>query len=88
MIDADFDSMKIRAEIQMDYKEEKKAEIVFKSLEVDNEGFLLSSIEGNIVDFTISSDSLGTFLSTLDDLIFSELTIEKVLESNLNNNHW
>ncbi|MDR2873851.1 MAG: hypothetical protein LBV42_03810 [Methanobrevibacter sp.] len=76
--------MKIEAEVQVKYKETKKAEITFKSLEVDNHGFVQSSIRDNIVDFNISSNSLGTFLSTIDDLIFSELTIEKILESNLN----
>jgi hypothetical protein len=76
--------MKIEAEVQVEYKETKKAEIVFKSLEVDNKGFIQSSISDNIIDFSIISDSLGTFLSTIDDLIFCELTIEKILESNLN----
>jgi hypothetical protein len=76
--------MKIEAEVQVEYKETSKAEIAFKSLEVDNKGFVQSSISDNIIDFNINSDSLGTFLSTIDDLIFSELTIEKILESNLN----
>ncbi|MDR1819673.1 MAG: hypothetical protein LBR15_05430 [Methanobrevibacter sp.] len=76
--------MKIKAEIQVEYNENKNAKIAFKSLEVDNEGFLHSSIENNVIDFNLSSDSLGTFLSTTDDLIFSELTVEKILESNLN----
>jgi hypothetical protein len=43
-----------------------------------------SSIEDNTINFNIDSNSLGTFLSIADDLIFSELTVEKVLESNLN----
>jgi hypothetical protein len=76
--------MKIETEVQIEYKETKKAEIAFKSLDVDNKGFVQSSISDNIIDFSISSDSLGTFLSTIDDLIFCELTIEKILESNLN----
>ncbi|MDR2829598.1 MAG: hypothetical protein LBB45_00905 [Methanobrevibacter sp.] len=77
--------MKIKAEVQVEYKEEIKAEIAFKSLEVDNAGFLQSSVKGNVINFTIVSGSLGTFLSTIDDLIFSEITIEKILESNLDN---
>lgn len=77
--------MKIKANIRMEYKNSKDAKISYKSLEVDNEGFVESSINENTLNFKINSDSLGSFLATADDLIASEIVVEKVLE-NTNSN--
>ena len=73
--------MKIEAIIQMEYENSKDGEISFQSLEVENEGFLKSELEGNILKFSLEGESLQTFLATADDLIFSEILVEKVLES-------
>ena len=73
--------MKIEAIIQMEYENSKEAQISFQSLEVENKGFLKSELEGNILKFSLEGESLQTFLATADDLIFSEILVEKVLES-------
>lgn len=64
----------------MEYKDSKDAEVSFNTLEVDNEGFVESEINGSILSFNIESNSLGSFLATADDLIASEILIEKILE--------
>ena len=46
----------------------------------DDEGYAESTIKDNIIDYTITSDSLGSFLATSDDLIASEILVEKVLD--------
>ncbi len=73
--------MKIKANIKIEYKDSKDAEISYKSLKVDDdEGYAESTIKDNIINYTITSDSLGSFLATSDDLIASEILVEKVLD--------
>lgn len=76
--------MKIKANISVEYRNSKYSEIAYKSLEVDNKEFVDSKIKDNKIDFKINSDSLGSFLSTADDLIASEILVEDVLK-NINN---
>jgi hypothetical protein len=76
-----FDKMKIDAEIKMEYKNSKDADISLKSLDVENKGYVESNKENNILTFKLESDSLSTFLATADDLIFSEILVEKIIES-------
>jgi hypothetical protein len=76
-----FDNMKIEATIQMEYKSSKDSDISFKALEVENKGYVETSKEKNILKFSWEGESLSTFLATADDLIFSEILVEKVLES-------
>ncbi|KZX17274.1 hypothetical protein MBCUT_03210 [Methanobrevibacter cuticularis] len=73
--------MKIDAKIQIEYGNSKDADISFQSLEVENKGFIKSNKEENILNYNLSAESLSTFLSTVDDLIFSEILVEKVLKS-------
>jgi len=73
--------MRIEAEIQIEYKDSKNADISFQSLEVENKGYVESNKRDNVLNFKVDSDSLSTFLATVDDLIFSEILVEKVLES-------
>ena len=73
--------MKIEAKIQIEYKDSKDADISFQSLEIENKGFVKSVKRENILNFEVNSNSLSTFLATVDDLIFSEILVEKILES-------
>lgn len=72
--------MKIKANINLEYEDSKDAEVSFNTLEVDNEGFVESELNDNVLSFNIESDSLGSFLATADDLIASEILIEKILD--------
>ena len=64
----------------MEYKDSQYAEIVYKSLEVDNEGFVRSVLEEDEINFKIESDKLGSFLATADDLIASEILAEEIIK--------
>ena len=76
-----FDIMKVEAKIEIEYKRSKDADISFQSLEVENKGYVDSIKEDNILKFGWKGNSLSTFLATADDLIFSEILVEKVIES-------
>ena len=72
--------MNIKSNIRLEYKDSKSCEIVYKSLEVDNEGFVEGSLNENIINFKIESDKLGSFLATADDLIASEILAESIIK--------
>ena len=55
--------------------------MVYDSLEIDNEGFVESDLNEEIINYTINSETLGSFLATADDLIASEIVVEKILNS-------
>lgn len=72
--------MKIKGNILFNYKNEKDAKLIFDSLEVDNEDYLESALEGNEINYEITSKNLGSFLATADDLIASEIVSEKIIK--------
>lgn len=69
----------------MEYKNSEYAEIVYKSLEVDNEGFVQSVLDEDVINFKIESDKLGSFLATADDLIASEILAEEIIKKTSQN---
>lgn len=76
-----FDRMKIDATITMEYKNFEDADISLKSLEIENKGYIESKKEYSILHFSLKGNSISTFLTTADNLIFSEILVEKVIES-------
>lgn len=74
-------TMKINGKIQLTYDTSKNSKMVYDSLEIDNKGFVESELNEEIINYTINSESLGSFLTTADDLIASEIVVEKILNS-------
>lgn len=72
--------MQIKAVLKFEYETEPQAKIALKSLSPDNVGFVNSNAVENILICDMSGDSLNTFLATVDDLLFCEIMVEKVLE--------
>ncbi len=72
--------MKINGSIRLNYKTEEFACLIYNSLEIDNENYLESNLNKNTIDYKINSESLGSFLATVDDLIASEIVAEKIIE--------
>ena len=70
--------MKVKSKIELEFKTPEDAEIIYKTLEVDNENFLDSKIEGNLITYETDNDSLSTKLATIDDLIACEILSEKI----------
>ena len=72
--------MKIKGKICLSYDNPKSAKLVYDSLEIDNKNFVESKLKDSEIIYEINSDSLGSFLSTADDLIASEIVVEKIVE--------
>jgi len=70
--------MKVKSKIELKFKTDKDAEIIYRTLEVDNKNFLDSKLENNTITYTIDNDSLTTTLATIDDLIACEILSEKI----------
>ena len=70
--------MKVKSKIELKFKTQKDAEIIYKTLEVDNENFLDSKLENDTITYTIDNESLTTSLATIDDLIACEILSEKI----------
>lgn len=73
--------MKITGNITFTYKNDNDAKSVFNSLEVDNEDFLESELKDNKINYNITSEKLGSFLATADDLISSEIVSENIIKT-------
>ena len=72
--------MKVKARINFQYHTEKQAKVAFKSLQPDNRGFLDSYQDNNSLICNLNGESVRTILSTADDLLFSEMMVERILE--------
>ncbi len=72
--------MQIKAQIKFEYETGNQAKIALKSLNPDNIGFINSHVVENKLIYDVSSNSLKTFLATVDDLLFCEIMMEKVLK--------
>ncbi len=72
--------MNIKATIKFHYLNKNQAKIAFNSLQPDNIGYLESYQDHDSVVCNLKGESLKTILSTADDLIFSEMLVEKVLK--------
>ena len=70
--------MKVKSKIELKFKTQKDAGIIYKTLEVDNENFLDSKLENDTITYTIDNESLTTTLATIDDLIACEILSEKI----------
>ena len=72
--------MKINAVIKFKYKSEEYTKIAFESLKPDNIGYVKSFVDDKYLVCNLSGDSIGTILSTADDLIFCEMMVERTSE--------
>ncbi|MBQ7928969.1 MAG: hypothetical protein IJ287_09575 [Methanobrevibacter sp.] len=71
--------MKIKGILTLNYKTTNDASLIYNSLEVDNENYVTSTINDDTIEYEVNSESLGSFLATVDDLIASEIVCEKII---------
>ena len=71
--------MKINGSLTLKYKTDESASLIYDSLEVDNENYVKGQLNNDTIEYDINSESLGSFLATIDDLIASEIVSEKII---------
>jgi hypothetical protein len=72
--------MQITARLTFHYQAGEQARIAYQSLEPDNRNYLESKVINKDFICEIRGESVPRVLATLDDLIFSEILVEKVLK--------
>ncbi len=73
--------MKVKGRITFEYKNPEYAKISYNTLKVDNdENYIKSSINNKKTIYELKNSNLGSFLNSADDLIFSEILVEKILD--------
>lgn len=65
--------------LEVEYKDERTAKVVFDSVHPDNGEFVSSELKGNKIFFTTKAENAGTMKNTADDL----LACVKVAESSV-----
>lgn len=72
--------MKISCDIILEYKDEKTADIILKSIEVDNFNFISANKLNNKLSACIETDSISSLLHTLDDYLACVSVAEKIVD--------
>ena len=71
--------MKINGQLTLKYKTDESASLIYNSLEVDNENYVKGDLNNDTIKYEVNSESLGSFLATVDDLIASEIVSENII---------
>ena len=66
--------------LKSEYPTKEIAEKINDSLSPDNDGFVKSSVEGNVLICEAEADSILSLRATLDDLLACLDTSERILE--------
>ena len=74
--------MRINCEISLNFKNEKTAKTVFKSVEADNFDFIKSNISGKNLTANIESSSISSIQHTLDDYLACVSVAGKIADKN------
>jgi len=74
--------MNISCEIKIDFRDEKQAKTVLKSIEIDNFDFVKSKTLGKEFIANIKSNSVSSLIHTIDDLLACMSVALKVLDKN------
>lgn len=72
--------MKIRCKIELNYNDKRSAEIIYKSIKMDDEDFVKSYLCDKKIIAEIESPSIGSLLHTLNDYLACISVAEEVLD--------
>jgi tRNA threonylcarbamoyladenosine modification (KEOPS) complex Pcc1 subunit len=61
--------MKAECTLSIEFEDVATAKKVLRSIMTDDQGFVKSSLKGNILEATIQSSSVASLLHTLDDYL-------------------
>ena len=71
--------MKASCNLAIEYENQKTAEKVLRSLEVDDFDFVKSKLDGSVIETTIESKSVSSLIHTLDDYLACVSVAEKIV---------
>jgi aspartokinase-like uncharacterized kinase len=72
--------MEVTCTLEFIYPDEKKAENILKTVDVDNYGYVNAVVEGSKIVSKIEAKNLKSLLHTLDDYLSCITIAEKISE--------
>lgn len=72
--------MEVACTLEFTYPDQRMAEHILKTVEVDNQGYVEAVLEGSTIISKIRAKSLKSLLHTLDDYLSCITIAEKVAE--------
>jgi hypothetical protein len=72
--------MKLSCKLEFSYGSEKEAKAVLKAVEVDNDEFVKTTLEGAKLLSIVESDSIPSLIHTLDDYLACVSVAERVVK--------
>jgi tRNA threonylcarbamoyladenosine modification (KEOPS) complex Pcc1 subunit len=70
---------KVSCRLRLEFASPDQAEHVHRSIELDNQGFVKTKLEGNTILAEIEASSLNSLLHTLDDFLSCTSVAEKIV---------
>ena len=70
---------KVRCELHLEFDSNESAEKVHRSVELDNQGYIVTQVDGKVIDAKIEADSLNSLLHTLDDFLACTAVADKIV---------
>ncbi len=70
---------KVSCSLRLEFSSSDEAENVHRSVELDNQGFVATKLEGGAILAEIEASSLNSLLHTLDDFLSCISVAEKVV---------
>lgn len=70
---------KVSCSLRLEFASSDQAEHVHKSVELDNQEFVTTKLEGNTILAEIEASSLNSLLHTLDDFLSCTSVAEKIV---------
>ena len=70
---------KVSCSLRLEFASSDQAEHVHRSVELDNQGFVTTKLEGNTILAEIEASSLNSLLHTLDDFLSCTSVAEKIV---------
>jgi tRNA threonylcarbamoyladenosine modification (KEOPS) complex Pcc1 subunit len=70
---------KVRCDIELTFPDHESATKIHASVELDNDGYVVSQVEGAVVKAHIEAESLNSLLHSLDDFLSCVSVAEKMV---------
>ena len=70
---------KVSCSLRLEFASPDQAKQIHRSIELDNQGYVSTRLEGNAILADIEASSLNSLLHTLDDLLSCTSVAEKIV---------
>ena len=73
------EASKVRCTLRIEFPSKEEAQRVHRAVELDNQGYVATKVDGAAILANIEASSLNSLLHTLDDLLSCTTLAEKIV---------